>query len=134
MIKLMFVEDDPDQLMVYEFKFSREGILMIPAKDRDEVFEHIVDKPDIILLDVLLREDNGLDILEKLKQDDRYAHIPVIVFSNFDKQEARDRAESLGAIDYIIKSQTDPIEMTKKIKDFIETGVYTKGLAMNDAM
>lgn len=130
----MFVEDDPDQLMVYEFKFSREGILMIPAKDRDEVFEHIVDKPDIILLDVLLREDNGLDILEKLKQDDRYAHIPVIVFSNFDKQEARDRAESLGAIDYIIKSQTDPIEMTKKIKDFIETGVYTKGLAMNDAM
>lgn len=133
MIKLLFVEDDPDQLMVYDFKFSREGILTIPAKDAKQAFEHIVDKPDIILMDVLLKEDNGLDIMEKLKQDDRYKDIPVIVFSNLDKQDVKDRAAKLGAIDYIIKSQTDPVEMTQKIKDFMKTGVYTKGVALGDS-
>ncbi len=130
MTRVLFVEDDPDQIMIYEVKFRLEGIDLTVATEEKEVFDALAkEKIDLILLDILIKEQNGLDILEKIRKEADFKKLPVIVFTNFDKKETRDRAESLGAIDYIIKAQTYPREMTEKIKAFAKTGIYTKGVS-----
>lgn len=127
--KILFVEDDPDQIMIYDFKFKQEGMTLVVAGDEKETLAAIErEKPDIILLDILLKNENGMDILEKVRQDPAHKDLPVIMFTNFDKEGVRVQAEELGALDYIIKAQTYPQEMADKIKQFLATGKYDKGL------
>ena len=120
-IKVLFIEDDPDQIFLFSKVFDLKGLLTMPATTSDEVFKVISwDKPDIVLLDVMLRNENGLDIMEKLKKDSRVKGVPFFVFTNTDKEEYRDRAEKLGADKYIIKANTTPQEMVERIKKFVE--------------
>ena len=118
--KILFLEDDPDQIMMYHTKFELEGLLMIAATTGEETIKlAFQEEPDLILLDLLLRRENGLDVLEQIKQKEKLKNIPVIVFTNFDKKEYRQRAQELGAIDFIIKAKTTPGEITKKIKQIL---------------
>jgi DNA-binding response OmpR family regulator len=130
MIKILFIEDDPDLVMIYKFKFQKEDILLIPSDNSEEVSK-IVAKgiPDVILLDILLKNENGLDILEMLRNDPKLKNTPVIVFTNFDNKDMRNRAKKLGVIDYVIKSRTYPQEMVYKIRNFLITGEYAQGVA-----
>jgi CheY-like chemotaxis protein len=120
-IKVLFVEDDPDQLFLFQQVFNVKGLLTIPATTIDEAMRMVsLDRPDIVLLDIMLRHENGLDIMEKLKNDSSTKNIPVVVFTNTNKKEYRDRTEKLGAVDFIIKSQTIPQEMAEKVKAYVE--------------
>ncbi|MFA6048121.1 MAG: response regulator [Parcubacteria group bacterium] len=122
-IKVLFVEDDPDQLFLFQQVFNIKGLLTIPATTIDEAMRMVaLDRPDIVLLDIMLRHENGLDIMEKLKKDSSTKDIPVVVFTNTNKKEYRDRAEKLGAADFIIKSQTIPQEMAERVKALVEKG------------
>lgn len=121
MIKVLLVEDDPDQLYLFQEVFNVKGLLTIPATNIADAMKMVsLDRPDVVLLDVMLWHENGLDIMEKLKQDSSTKDIPIFVFTNTDKKEYRDRAEKLGADDYIIKSETIPQEMAERIKKFME--------------
>ena len=129
MYKVLFIEDDPDQIMVYDFKFKKENLALIIAADEKETLAAIHrEKPDLVLLDLLLKNESGLSILEKIRKEASIKDIPVIVFTNYDKEDVRMRADELGAIDFIIKAQTYPQEMADKIKVFLETSHYAKGL------
>ncbi len=118
--KILFIEDDPDQLMIYESKFSLEGFLMVTAAEGEQGIKLArQEKPVVVLLDLLLRNENGLDILKKLKQDPETKDIPVIVFTNFDTQDSKEQAKKLGALEYIVKTQLTPGEMVEKVKKLI---------------
>ncbi|MBU1102060.1 response regulator [Patescibacteria group bacterium] len=120
MKRILFVEDDPDQIFMYNAKFELEGLLLMVAdNERDALKFARIENPDLILLDLLLRHENGLDILEKMKQDEKISKIPVLVFTNYDTKEYRERAAKLGAQEYIIKAQTTPSEIVKKIKKIV---------------
>ncbi len=120
MKKILFIEDDPDQIFLYQSKFDLEKLLLIAALNGQEAIDlAIKNKPDLILLDLLLRNENGLDILSKLKNNPETKNIPVIVFTNFDKNKFRDKAAELGAIDFIIKSKTTPHSLVKRIKELL---------------
>ncbi|MFA5962318.1 MAG: response regulator [Parcubacteria group bacterium] len=122
-IKVLFVEDDPEQVFLFSKVFDIKGLLTMPATTSEEVFKVISwDRPDIVLLDVMLRNENGLDIMEKLRNDSRVKGVPIFVFTNTDKKEYKDRAEKLGAEDYIIKANTTPQEMVERIKRFVKDG------------
>lgn len=119
-IKVLFVEDDPDQIFLYQEVFGMKGIFLIPSTNSKETLEAAIkNKPAVILLDILLRHENGLDIMEKLKANGATKNIPVIIFTNYDKKEVRDRAAELGAVAFIIKSRTTPQEMIEKVKALI---------------
>ena len=92
---------------------------MVADNERDALKFARIENPDLILLDLLLRHENGLDILEKMKQDEKISKIPVLVFTNYDTKEYRERAAKLGAQEYIIKAQTTPSEIVKKIKKIV---------------
>ncbi len=119
-IKVLMIEDDPDQLQLYGLKFNLEGYGFIYAKDSVEGLKQAQEqKPDIILLDIILYDEDGLELLKKLKQNPKTKSIPVIVFSNLDKKESADQAFALGAVDYIIKSKTVPSEIVKRVEEVI---------------
>jgi len=119
--KVLLVEDDPDQILIYQSKFELEGFFLIVADNyRDAIKFALYDKPDLIMLDLLLGNENGLDVLDELKKNPETNKIPVIVFTNFDTEETKDKAFKLGAIDYLVKAQVTPGEIVKKMKMLIE--------------
>lgn len=122
-----------DLRMIYSFKFNLEHMSFVFVTDEKGTLKEIeTEKPKIILMDILLDHENGLDILERIRKNEKYRDIPVIVFTNYDTKESRQRALDLGAMDYIIKSQTVPGEMATKIKVFLETGKYERGVKDGD--
>lgn len=128
MIKVLFVEDDPEQIFLFGKAFGVKGLSTVAAGNSDETFRAIHSgKPDVILLDIMLQNENGLDIAEKIRQEKDLRDIPIFVFTNSDKQEYVDRAERLGIEKYIIKSGTTPGEMAERIKDFMVDGNSGRG-------
>ncbi len=120
-IKILLVEDDPDQILIYQSKFELEGFFLIVADNyKDAIKFALYDKPDLIMLDLLLGNENGLDVLDELKKNSKTSKIPVVVFTNFDTEETKDKAFKLGAIDYIVKAQVTPSEIVKKVRMIIE--------------
>lgn len=121
MIKVLFVEDDPDQIFMYGSTLKRRDILIMPADNGEDAMNiALQDGPDLILIDILLNRENGMDILEKLKANEKTKKIPMVIFTNFDKEELRIKAKELGAIDYIVKSETVPDEVAEKIKGYLK--------------
>jgi len=120
MKKILFVEDDPDQILMYQAKFELENLLMIVASNEREALKlALAEEPDLVLLDLLLKKENGLDVLEGLKKDERLAKIPVIIFTNYDKKELRERSLALGAADFIIKAKVTPKEIVARVKQIV---------------
>ena len=75
-----------------------------------------IEKPDIILLDLLLPKLNGFDFLKDIKANPELASIPVVVLSNLGDKADIDRAKGLGALDYFIKADTDLKVLAEKIE------------------
>jgi DNA-binding NtrC family response regulator len=117
MLKVLFIEDDPDQLFLYQKGFELEKIEMIGAQNGKEAEEMIKKKkPDVILVDILLKSENGLDLMEDFQKRGVLGDIPVIIFTNYEKKEFQARAVKLGAIDYFLKSQHIPEDIAKRVK------------------
>lgn len=121
MLKVLFIEDDPVQVMVIGAKFEIEGISYISAGNEKDALELATkEKPDLILLDILLGGENGLDIMEKFKKTKSVKDIPIIVFTNYAEKSAMDRAEKLGAVSFIIKSGVTPKKMVEIVKEYLK--------------
>jgi len=121
MIKVLLIEDDPSQIFIYEAAFALNDLTTTSVAHFQEALEKIkMDKPDIILLDIVLSEDDGLVFLEKFKQNDLSKDIPVVMFTNSSGMELQKKAFALGALDFIIKSQATPSETAEKIKKILE--------------
>lgn len=116
MKKILIIEDEKVLSEMYKFKFSKEGYEVINAVDVEEGLKLTEsDSPDLIILDILLPKESGINFLEKYK-----GKAPIIVLSNFDDNETKTKAFSLGAKDYIIKSNFDPQEVLDKIDFYLE--------------
>jgi len=119
--KVLFIEDDPDQIFLYQTKFKLEGYDFISAKNRlNGVKMALEERPNLILLDVLLGNENGIDILRDLKTNKEIKNIPVMVFTNFDKEDTVHQAMSLGAVDYVIKSKVVPSEIVQRVAGILK--------------
>jgi len=118
--KILLVEDDPDQILIYQSKFELEGFFMMVADNYKDAMKFALDdNPDLILLDLLLRDENGLDILTELKKNSKTKKIPVIVFTNFNTEKTKDKSLKLGAVEYIVKSQITPSKIVEKVKGIL---------------
>lgn len=118
--KILIAEDDGFISEVYSTKLSLEGFDICIALDGKEALERVkTEKPDLILLDIMMPKLDGLEILEKLKADSGLKKIPVVVLTNVGEKDAIDKALSLGAVDYLIKSSHTPGEVVAKIKSLL---------------
>lgn len=123
---LLLVEDDQflRELMYNAIieTMGQDNIAVETAETGNKAVEklnELKDKINLILLDIVLPDKNGFEILEFLKQDQTLQAIPVIVLSNLGQPEEIAKAKALGARDFMIKAQSDTSEIMEKVKAYL---------------
>ena len=118
--KVLIVEDDEHISRVYEIKLAKEGLTSITARDgEDAIAKIIAERPDLILLDLMLPKKDGFWVLEEMEKNPDLVKIPVIVLSNLGQQKDQDRALELGAEEYLVKVDTSIQEVIDKVKGYL---------------
>lgn len=118
--RILIVEDDSFLAGMYVTKLGLEGFHVELAGDgREGLKKAQADRPDLILLDILLPVMNGLDMLAQLKEDAATRDIPVLLLTNLSQKGDIERGLSLGAVDYLIKAHFMPSEVIAKIKQLL---------------
>lgn len=117
---ILIVEDDPTLRSVYREKFSGEGYRVIEAEDSKTGLKLAKSKkPDLIILDLILPQGNGFELMEKLKKDEKTKKIPIVVLTGLSQDSDRREMISLGAVDYMVKPEAGPSEVIDRIKKHI---------------
>jgi DNA-binding response OmpR family regulator len=130
--KIVVVEDDQAFYNLCATELELKGYEVVHVPDGQTAVSRIrEEKPDLILLDIILPGINGLDILEELKAADETANIAVIMLTNFGTDENISKAVELGADDYLMKYNLVPSELPEKLAPYIgdesESGVMLTG-------
>lgn len=118
---ILIVEDDTSLLEILFKELNREGFEVLTARDGEEGLRiAIEERPDLILLDILMPKKDGLTMLRELREDAWGKGAAVILLSNLDSSESITGALHKGALDYIVKSRFDTSALIKKIKGRLE--------------
>ena len=120
--KIMIVEDDIFVMDIYVTNLSQAGFEVVEASDGSEALKKLKNdpqKPNMILLDIVMPNMDGLTALEKIRSDESFKDIPIILLSNLSQKEKVDKGFGLGAQDYLIKSHFTPSEVLEKINKYI---------------
>lgn len=114
---ILVVEDDKFLRDLIAQKLLKEGFDVIEAVDGEQGVEKIAEeKPDLVLLDLILPGIDGFEVLSKTKENPALVDIPVIVLSNLGQKDDIEKGLNLGAVDYLIKAHFTPGEIIEKIK------------------
>jgi two-component system, OmpR family, phosphate regulon response regulator PhoB len=120
-VRVLFIEDDPAVAEMYKLKLELDGYTVTVAKDGEEGLSIANEAPpDIIFLDTRLPKMDGFAVLERLRSADRTREIPVIILSNYGERELVDRGLKLGALEYLIKSQTTPANLSRGVEGWLK--------------
>jgi DNA-binding response OmpR family regulator len=115
--KILIIEDDVFLNELMAKKLIEEGFDVIKATNGEEGIDFAKkEKPDLILLDLILPGMDGFEILEKMKEEPETSSIPVIILSNLGQREDIERGFDLGADDYLIKAHFTPDEIIERVR------------------
>jgi len=115
-MKVLLVDDDDNFIQVAEAAFEKEGINLITAKSGSEgINKAKQEKPDLILLDQVLTDITGNDVLSQIKADFEIKDIPIVMISNFGHEMLIKQAKEKGAIDYVLKYQVQIQDIVDKV-------------------
>ena len=120
MKKILIIEDDTFLRELIVRKLSAEKIEISEAIDGEEGLKKIrEEKPDLVLLDLILPSIDGFEVLAKIKADPVLAGVPVVILSNLGQQDEIKRGLELGATDYLVKANFTPGEIIEKVKQLL---------------
>ena len=115
--KILFVEDEPTLQKAVGKILTQEGFQLLGALDGEKGLELIKkEKPDLVLLDLILPKKDGFEVLKEMKEDDELKDIPVIVLTNLEGMGDVEKALSLGATTYLVKANYELDDVVDKIK------------------
>ncbi len=110
--RILVVDDQPVNVQLLKRSLEREGIVVIPAHGGQEALDLVErERPDLILLDVMMPEMDGIEVCQRLQQDGRHKNIPVIFITARSSKEGRLAGLGVGAVDYITK----PIDLDETL-------------------
>ena len=119
-VKVLLIEDDRFLRELIAQKLEREKFQVMQAVDGEEGLRKLGEqKPNIVLLDLILPGLSGFDVLKKIKEDSANASMPVVILSNLGQREDVERGLSLGASDFLIKAHFTPQEIIVKIQGIL---------------
>ena len=120
MKKVLIIEDDTFLNDLESKKLTSEGYTVFNANTFEEATAILEkDTPDIVMLDLMFPGIDGFVMLEKIKKDEKTKNVPVLVFSNLSSDADISRAKTLGAHEFIIKSNFTLDEVASKIETII---------------
>ncbi len=119
--KILFVEDEPTLQKAVGEILTQEGFQVFSALDGEKGLELIKkEKPDLILLDLILPKKDGFEVLKEMKENEELKNIPVIVLTNLEGMGDVEKALSLGATTYLIKANYELDDVVNKIKETLK--------------
>ncbi len=119
--KILLVEDDSMIVEMYKLRFEEEGFEVTVTDKGSEAIKLAESlKPDIILLDIILPEVDGFNILQTLKSDANTKDLPILLLTNLAQESDKERAMAMGANDYFVKSQHTPSDVLQKVMELIK--------------
>lgn len=123
MTKIVVADDDRMFRKAAETTLRRQGYAVTTASDGEEALQFIrSERPDIIVLDLIMPKLQGFDVLQILKQDSLTAAIPVIVLSSLTQEQDKQEALDLGAVAYFNKSTFSLGELVKQVESTLTKG------------
>jgi two-component system, OmpR family, alkaline phosphatase synthesis response regulator PhoP len=124
-IKIVLAEDEEMISMAYEVGLSHHGYEIIVARDGEQALRAVRhERPSLLLLDVIMPRKNGFEVLKEIKEDSELKDLDVIMLTNLSQSNDAEKALTLGAEDYLIKSDLSMQQLIKHIE---------KALAKNKA-
>lgn len=121
MAKILIVEDDKFLRELITQKVLKEGYQAVEAINGEEgVAKAKEEKPDLMLLDLILPGIDGFEVLRQIRESADTVHVPVIILSNLGQKDDVERGMKLGATDYLIKAHFTPGEILAKIKSILK--------------
>jgi len=119
-IKVLLIEDEKEVAELYKLKLSLDGYDVLTASSGQEGLDKAFQQsPELIFLDIKMPEMDGFEVLKRLREDPKTKEIPVVILSNFDEQELIEKGLTLGANEYMIKSQFTPEDISNKVKNWV---------------
>lgn len=116
-VKIAIVEDDLAIAQMYRMKFEVEGFEVETAENGVLGFELLEKmRPDIVLLDLMMPEMNGEEVLEKVRSTDWGKELKVVILTNLSEQEAPNRLKELGVTRYIVKAEMTPKQVAELVQ------------------
>lgn len=113
---VLVVEDTDLLRRMYSDRLEADGYRVLAAADGLEALSLLrTDTPDLILLDLIMPKMSGLEVLSLVKKDPRLKAVPVLILSNLGEDEDIRRGIELGAVDYLIKNDARPADVSEKI-------------------
>ena len=120
MAKLLLVDDEKQLVEMVQMRLEANGYEVVTAGDGQEGLEKAkTEKPDLIMLDVMMPKMDGYKVCGLLKNDARYKNIPIIIFSARAQQEDADVGKEAGADAYVTKPFEPPV-LLAKIKELLK--------------
>jgi DNA-binding response OmpR family regulator len=118
--RLLLIEDDVTLIKMYSKKFTSDGFEVLVAYDGEEGLKKASEEdPDLIILDIMLPKMDGITLFKKLRSKPETFKTPVLLLTNFNKEDAVFECFKLGAVDYLIKSDVTPQEVVKKVENLL---------------
>ena len=115
--KILLIEDEQIIVDILVKKLKKEGYDIVVAMDGNQGLEKMRSQaPDVILLDMVIPQKGGMEVLEEMHKDKDLKEIPVIIISNSGQPVELDRAMALGVSDWLVKTEFDPEEVVQKVK------------------
>ena len=117
---ILLVEDEPLLGNILKLRLEKENLGVTLARDGEEALNFLkINKPDLILLDIILPKLSGFEVMEKLKEEPSYKKAPIVILSNLGQDSDLEKGQTLGAIGYFVKAQMSIDELVDKVKELI---------------
>jgi len=121
MKSILLIEDDPFLIDIYTTKLKESGFKVEVATNGEEgIIKAQETKPNLIVLDIVLPQIDGWEILKEIKANPNLKKIPVVILSNLGQKSEVEKGIKLGAVKYLIKAHFTPSEVIEEIKKVLK--------------
>ncbi len=120
-MRILIVEDEPDIMELVKVTLSEDDYQIMEAKDGEVGFRLAVnERPDLILLDIMLPKMDGYEVCRRLKSDPTTATMPVLMLTAFGQKREIEEGFKVKADDYIVKP-FEPLKLRERVRKFLDT-------------
>ena len=117
---ILLIEDDPFLIDIYTTKFREANFEVEVVEDGEKALTSLKErKPDVLLLDIVLPNVDGWEILREIREDSNLKDLKVVILSNLGQKEEVEKGFKLGAVKYLIKAHYTPTEVVEEVKKII---------------
>ncbi len=118
--RILVVDDEIYIVHILEFTLTMEGYEVLTAADGEEALRRLEqDRPDLVVLDIMMPKVDGYEVLRRIRADEEFRQLPVILLSAKGRPIDRETGLEIGADDYIVKPFS-PRRLLEKIQDLLE--------------